>query len=196
MRYNLSEISALIKDRRTIRPEKYSERAVHEEIIKNVLNSAIWAPSHGMTEPWRFKIFVDDGLKKLSAELPEIYKETTEPEQFLQRKYDKFRQRPLDVSVMIAICMKRDPSGKIPEIEEVEAVACAVQNMSLHCAAYGLGCFWNSPRFCYTERMNEFLNLDSEDKCLGLFYMGYPDGEWPKSHRKPIEYISEWIKEC
>jgi nitroreductase len=195
MRYNISEISALIKDRRSIRPEAYSDRVVHEEMIKNVLNSAIWAPTHGMTQPWRFKVFVDEGLDKLSEVLPDIYKQTTAPDQFLQRKFDKLGQRPKLVSVMIAVCMERDPSGKIPEIEEIEAVACAVQNMSLHCTAYGLGSFWSSPKICYTQEMRDFLQLGTEDHCLGWFYMGYPKEEWPQSHRKPIEYISEWIKE-
>lgn len=195
MRYNISEISSLIKDRRTIRPEEFSDRVVHEEMIKNVLNSAIWAPSHGMTQPWRFKVFVEDGLKKLSEVLPDIYKKTTDPEKFLQRKYDKLALRPSLVSVMIAICMERDPQENIPEIEEIEAVACAVQNMSLHCTAYGLGSFWSSPKLCYTQEMHDYLKLGENDKCLGWFYVGYPEGEWPQSHRKPIEYISEWIRE-
>jgi hypothetical protein len=37
--------------------------------------------------------------------------------------------------------------------------------------------------------------LGAEDKCLGLLYMGYPESDWPKSHRKPLEYVSEWITE-
>ena len=44
---------------------------------------------------------------------------------------------------------------------------------------------------------NKFLGLADADKCLGLFYVGYPkaDLEWPKSHRRPIEYCTTWIEE-
>lgn len=196
MKYNLSEINAIIRDRRSVMPEDYSARKVHREIIENVLTNATWAPTHGMTQPWRFKVFTEEGLKRLADFVPELYRSTTPPEKFSQRKYDKMAERPSKVSVIIAVCMKRDETDKIPEIEEVEAVACAVQNMYLTCTAYGIGAFWSSPRLVYTPEMKAFLGLSAEDKCLGFFYMGYPAGEWPKSHRKPLEYVTEWITEC
>ena len=55
MKFNLSEVRELIKERRTIYPHQFSDRIIHKEIIEELLNSAIWAPSHGMTQPWRFK---------------------------------------------------------------------------------------------------------------------------------------------
>lgn len=195
MKYNLSEITDVIKNRRTITPEQFSSRKVHKEQIELLLNNAIWAPSHGMTQPWRFKVFTEEGLKRLAAFIPELYKKKTAPEKFMQAKYDKMGNRPLLASAVIAVCMERDKSEKIAEIEEIEAVACAVQNMALTCTAYGLGSFWASPAVIYTPEMNVFLGLGEKDKCLGLFYVGYTDQEWPKSHRKPVEYVTEWIEE-
>jgi nitroreductase len=196
MKYNLSEINAVIRDRRSIMPEDYSARKVHREIVENVLLNATWAPTHGMTQPWRFKVFMEEGLQQLAEFLPALYKSKSTPENFSQRKYDRMAERPKQVSVIIAICMERDPNNKIPVIEEVEAVACAVQNMALTCTAYGLGGFWSSPGIVYSQEMREFLKLGADDQCLGLFYMGYPSGEWPKSHRKPLEYVTEWITTC
>jgi nitroreductase len=195
MKYNLSEINAVIRDRRTIQPENYTTRKVHREIVENVLTNATWAPTHGMTQPWRFRVFMDDGLKRLAEFLPELYKSKTPEEAFSPKKYEKLGQRPLMVSVVVAICMERDPNRKIAEIEEIEAVACGVQNMYLTCTAYGIGAYWGTPGIVYTPEMNAFLNLGEADKCLGLFYMGYPAGDWPKSHRKPLEYVTEWITE-
>ena len=40
--------------------------------------------------------------------------------------------------------------------------------------------------------MNEFLKMAPNDKCLGIFYLGYPANEWPRGQRKPIEYLTEW----
>lgn len=195
MKYNLSEINSIIRDRRSIAPEDYSARKVHREIVENVLLNATWAPTHGMTQPWRFKVFMGEGLQKIGEFMPALYKSKSTPETFSQRKYDRMVERPKQVSVIVALCMERDASGKIPEIEEIEAVACAVQNMALTCTAYGLGAFWSSPGIVYTQEMRDFLKLGADDRCLGLFYMGYPSGEWPKSHRKPLEYVTEWITE-
>lgn len=195
MRYNLSEINDLIRNRRTIYPEQFSERKVHKEQIELILNNALWAPTHGNTQPWRFKIFSDQGLQKLSDFLAKTYLELTPPDQQNNMKLAKMINRPMKSSAVIAICMERQKEEKIPEIEEIEAVACAVQNMHLTCTAYGIGGFWSTPKLIYHSKMNEFLGLSEKDKCLGLFYIGYPAIEWPKAHRKPLEYLSEWISE-
>ena len=73
---------------------------------------------------------------------------------------------PLLAAVVIVICMKRQESGKIPEIEEIEAVACAVQNLHLTASAAGLATQWSSPSFLYTGALDSFLQLGEQDKCL------------------------------
>jgi nitroreductase len=193
MRFNLSEITEVIRERRTIYPEQYSERQVHKEQIDLILNNALWAPTHGNTQPWRFKVFMEEGREKLSSFLAETYLKLTPEEAQNDQKLAKLLTRPKMASAAIAVCMERQPEEKIAEIEEIEAVACAVQNMHLTCTAYGLGGFWASPKLIYTPDMNEFLGLGEKDKCLGLFYIGYPSIDWPKAHRKPLEYVTEWI---
>lgn len=195
MRYNLSEITELIRNRRTIYPEQFSARKVHKEQIELMLNNGLWAPTHGNTQPWRFQVFTDEGLQSLSSFLGKTYLEQTPMEQQNDMKLAKMLSRPLKSSVVIAVSMKRQPEEKILEIEEIEAVACAVQNMHLTATAYGLGGFWSTPKLIYSKAMNEFLELEEADKCLGLFYVGYPEIEWPKSHRKPLEYVTTWRTE-
>ncbi len=193
MKYNLSEIIDVVKNRRTVYPETYSSRSVQKEIIEKLLTSAIWAPTHGKTQPWRFKVFMNEGRIALSKGLGELYKNHFKNDAFNELKHKKLINRPLLSSAIIVVTMKRDETGKIPEIEEVEAVACAIQNILLTATAYGLGIFWSSPKFIYTPEMNAFLKIDESSKCLGLLYVGYPSQEWPLGQRKPIEYVTEWI---
>ena len=195
MRFNLSEVNELIRNRRTIYPEQFSDRKVHKEQIELILNNAQWAPTHGNTQPWRFKVFMEDGRQKLADFLGKTYLELTPIEQQNDMKLAKMLTRPMKSSVVIAVCMERQAEEKILEIEEIEAVACAIQNMHLSCTAYGLGGFWATPKLIYSSQMNEFLGLGEKDKCLGLFYIGYPAIEWPKAHRKPLEYTTQWINE-
>ena len=160
--------------------------------MEDVLNNAIWAPTHGNTQPWRFTVFMDDKREELSSFLSNLYKEKVSEEDFNEMKYNKLKNRPLKASVIIAIQMTPDVRGKIAELEEIEAVACAIQNIHLTCTAYGIGGFWSTPKLIATPEMNSFLNIGEKDKCLGLFYMGYPEIDWPKSQRKPIEYVTNW----
>ena len=193
MLYNLSEITELIRKRRTIVPEQFSERKVHREQIELMLNNAQWAPTHGNTQPWRFIVFTETGREKLSDFLSRTYLEITPIEKQNDSKLAKMIKRPLLSSAIIAVCMSRQLEEKIEEIEEIEAVACAIQNIHLTCTAYGIGGFWSTPKLIYHSKMNEFLRLKKKDKCLGLFYLGYPSIEWPQSHRKPLEYNTSWI---
>jgi nitroreductase len=194
MKYNLSEINALIRNRRTIYPEDYSDRKIHREMVENMLTNATWAPTHGLTQPWRFKVFMGNAVEQLAKVFQQLYKETTPPDKFKQAKYERMYSRMIKCSAIIAICMERQPEEKIPEIEEIEAVACAVQNIHLTCAAYGLGGYWSSGGATYSPEMKEYLGLDEKDKCLGFFMMGYPAGQWPSGHRKPIEYVTKWFE--
>ena len=194
MKYNLSEVTEVIRQRRSLTPEQFSSRKVHKEQVELMLNNALWAPTHGLTQPWRFKVFMGEARQRLSDLLPALYQKFTPVESFKQAKFDKMKERPLLASVVIAVCMERDKSEKIAEIEEIEAVACAVQNIQLTATAYGIGAFWATPKVIYSAEMNEFLNLGEKDKCLGLIYLGYPNGEWPKAHRKPLEYVTEWME--
>jgi nitroreductase len=193
MKYNLSEINDLIRDRRTISPEQFSKRQIHKEQVELLLNNAIWAPTHGKTQPWSFTIFMEEGKMKLSDFLVNDYVQNTHPDLYLEAKKQRLQERPLLSSIALVVSMKRQETEKIAEIEEVEAVAAAIQNILLTATACGFASFWSTPKVIYTQSMNEFLDLAPKDKCLGIIYLGYPENEWPKGQRKPIEYCTKWI---
>ena len=193
MKYNLSEITEIIKNRRTIYPQFYSSRKVHKEIIEHLLQNATWAPTHGMTQPWRFKVFTEESRKILSDTLSMLYKQLTPTENFREDKFTKLQARPFQASAAVVAYMKRGDNPKIPEIEEICSVACAIQNICLTATAYGIGSFWSTPKIIYTKEMNDFLKINDEDRCMGIIYLGYPNDKWPKGQRKPIEYLTEWF---
>jgi nitroreductase len=95
---------------------------------------------------------------------------------------------------VIAIGMKRQEIEKIPEIEEVEAVACAVHNMHLTASALGVAAFWSTPPIVYSAGMKSFLGLGPRDACLGLFYLGWPQEglAWPAGTRRPASEKITW----
>lgn len=196
MRYNLSEITQLIKDRRTIYPEQFSDRKVHKEQIMLLLENARWAPTHKLTQPWLFKVFYGKGLNTFSNWHAETYKKITAIENFSENKYKALRDRPLKASAVIALAMRRDEKLRIPEVEELASTAAAVQNMLLTAAAYGLAAYWGSGGLTFHPEMKTFLGLKPNDQCLGLLFIGYPEIDWPRpTPRKPTEYFSEWVED-
>jgi len=196
MKFNLSEIQEVIEERRTIVPELFSNRKVHKEILEKMLNAAKWAPTHKLTQPWRFTVFTDEGLQRLGNSHAEFYKNATPQSEFKENKYNKIKNRPVMSSACIAVVLERDTEKRVPVKEEIASVAIAVQNMSLIATAYGIGTYWGTGGMIYSDEMKNFLNLNSEDEVLGFLFVGYPERDWPrKTPRKPIEYFTKWVTE-
>jgi len=188
MSLRLAAANALIRRRRTIKPRDMSEKPVEPKTLAAILENGNWAPTHGMTEPWRFFVFSGEGRQRLADFCASLYEKTTPEDQVRPDKLEKLKTQPLAAPVVIAIGMKRQEIEKIPEVEEIEAVACAVQNMHLTASALGMAAFWSTPPITYTDEMREWLGLEDErDRCLGFFYLGWPASEeWPESKRGPI----------
>ena len=196
MKYNTDQINALIRNRRSIYPEMYSPEPVDDHIIQQMLENANWAPNHGMTQPWSFRVFTGQGLEKLGTFQSNLYKEiTTAKNEFQEKKYEKLKTKPLQASHVISIGMRRNHKHKVPVIEEIEAVACAVQNMYLTAEAYGIGCYWGSGGITYYEEAKPFFGLEEEDQLLGFLYIGTIKGKKPDGKRKPIQQYVSWVRE-
>ena len=183
-------ITNLIRSRRSVFPKTYNDKPIDKSIIEEILENAHTAPTHKLTQPWRFKVLTGDALKRLGEELAARYKEQA-GNGFSEMKYQKTLKNPIRSACVIAICMQRDVEERVPEWEEIAAVACAVQNMWLTCTAYGIGSYWSSPQSI--ADMGDFLQLSKEEHCLGFFYMGYFDVEIPASTRAPIAEKVVWM---
>jgi nitroreductase len=194
--FNLDQVNRLIRSRRSIFPRQYTGESIPKAQVETILENAHWAPNHGKTEPWFFKVFSGKGLEMFAKKHADLYKELTPADKFLEKKYQKLQFNPLRSSHLIAICLNPGTNPKIPEMEEVAAVACAVQNMHLTATAMGLAAYWSSGGMTYHPRMKEILGLTESQKCMGFFYLAKYEGDHPKAHRKePWEAKVEWIEE-
>ncbi|BDD02528.1 nitroreductase family protein [Aureibacter tunicatorum] len=189
---NSEQFNELIKRRRSIFPTLFTGEVVEDDIVQQMLENAHWAPMHKLTYPWRFKVYTGEGIKKLANFMAECYKEvSTNKGNFDEKNYQKLLTKPLLSSHIISIGMKS--SGMVPEIEEIEAVSCAVENMYLTAAAYDVGMYWGTGGVTYIEEAKSFFDLDEQDKLLGFVFIGKPK-IWPEGKRKDINDFVEWVK--
>jgi len=176
------DLNQIIKERRSVFPAQYNDKPVTKEFIEILLENANWAPTHRLTEPWRFKIVQGEAKNRLGAFLSDTYTDITPDETFSPFKYKKINDTCKLASAIIVICMQRDPKERVPEWEEVAATAMAVQNMWLTCTAYGVGCYWSSPTLI--AYMNGFFDLEEGERCLGFLYLGNYDIETSLSSKR------------
>ncbi|WP_407478348.1 nitroreductase family protein [Elizabethkingia meningoseptica] len=168
METNAEILEKIIKSRRSIFPKDYTTEQIPQEVLDKILESANYAPSHKKTNPWRFRVFQGIEKTELGETLAGLYKATTAPETFLEKKYLDIADKVSKANTVVSIVANF--SGKVPEWEEVAATAMAVQNMYLMATACNVGCYWSSPGMIH--HVDDYLQLEENEKCLGFFYLG------------------------
>lgn len=184
------DIFEIIEKRRSVFPKQYNDKPILKEELDKILATANWAPNHKHTEPWRFKVVQGECKLKLAEFLVEKNVELEgKPSSFKRKKIvSKFEES----HTVIAICIQKSPKGKLPEWEEISAVAMAVQNMWLACTALNIGSYWSSPSLI--RLVDDFFKLKEGESCLGFFYMGKFDDELELGKRKsPINQKVEYF---
>jgi nitroreductase len=194
MTFDLEAFDNLIKNRRSIFPQDYTGEKVDDLIVKKILETALWAPSHKMTQPWRFTVFTGAGLKSLAQAQAETYKKVTESDgTFRMERYQNLLTKPLLSSHIIAVLMKRDEKKSVPEVEEIGAVFCALQNIYLATTAYDVAGYFSTGGITYFEESKEIFGLEKDDKLLGFFHLGIPKRTPSALKRKSLEEVVHWV---
>ena len=189
MDFSAEEANHLIRNRRSIYPGGYTGERVSDEVIKDMLENANWAPTHKLTEPWRFTVFCDEGMNEFLKIHEKAHKKAGK--KMDESKLKKLEGKLQKTSHVISIGMRRDKA--IPEMEEVAAVAAAVQNMQLTATAYGVGCYWSTGGITFMKEARKFFDLKKNDLLMGFLFVGTPK-KWPKGKRKSIDKKVEWVR--
>lgn len=189
-----SIIKELIRSRRTTYADAYTDKEIPKKIIEELVTNATWAPNHKRTEPWRFIVLTGKHRTKLGAFMLDFYKKNLDEKVFPKSRYERTRNYPKNAT-MLAIILQHSTKVQIPEWEELAAISCAIQNLWLSCTAWGIGGYWDTSSAAI--EYGKGLKLAENERCLGIFYMGYPKEENPtlRNKRKPISEKLSWSQE-
>jgi len=193
---NATGFNGIIQTRRSVYPYQFEkEKVIADETIWQILENANRAPTHKLTEPWRFTVFSGAGLVYFANLQTDIYRKYA-GEKFKEKKVKNLLEYPVMSSHVIAIGMKRTTAFSIPEQEEIIATACAIENIYLSANAYGLGGYLSTGGITYLEEAKPYFDLGPEDKLIGFFYIGYPAiAGIPLSKRTPVKEKVKWINQ-
>ncbi|GBD17449.1 Putative NAD(P)H nitroreductase YdjA [bacterium HR26] len=161
------------------------------EVIEQVLEAAVWAPNHHLTEPWRFIVLTGEARRELGEAMArgKLAREgTVDPP-----KLDALRRKPLRAPVIVAVGVI--PASREPEveIEEICAGAAAIQNLLLAAHGLGLAAMWRTGEAAFDPEVKAFLGLPPAAHLLGFVYLGYPAGEPPRRTRRPAAEVTTWL---
>lgn len=186
-------LQEIVINRRSKKPTTFNGKKIPDQQITQLLSLANWAPTHGLTEPWRFVVYSGDAVRQFCRQHAEMYKQNTPPEKFNPAKYEKQLHNGDKASHLIAVYMQRGSSPNITALEEICATAAAVQNILLGAETLGLAVLWSTGGAVLQPVMKNYLGLAEEDIMIGLLYMGYTDEPAIPGRRTPVETKTKWI---
>lgn len=177
------DVMEAIRTRRSIR--KYQDKPVEEEKLRAVLDAARLAPSWANMQCWRFVVVKDAAMRGRISELSYVESYFAPKGYKANPALKALAQAP----VVIVACADPDQSGDLGEQYYYLAdVGIAVQNLMLAAHAQGLGSVFVG--VFDEEKLRELLGIPPNIRIVGLFPLGYPEGE-PKGGppRKGLEEI-------
>ena len=189
----LLEVNRAIETRQSI--GRVRQDPVPRELVEKILESAVHAPNHKLTEPWRFHVFIGKGrgeFARARAELARLQARSEgEEEEFAAGRISRERKKAFRAPVVIAVISKggRD---EVETLENYAACAAAVQNMQLTAHSLGLATIWRTGTFAYHPYMRDFFELEANDKIAAYLYLGYPDMSERPRRREPASSKTVW----
>jgi nitroreductase len=178
-------IANTIRERRSIR--QFNEQTVSLNLIIQLLNDAVWAPNHGLREPWRFVVVEGQESKERMADLilqslSHLKRIKLLPAKLKQLMKDKLSRVPAHLIVV----MKEDKDLHKRE-EDYAAVCCMIQNFQLLAWEQQLGMLWSTIEFIRSPLFCQGIGVGADERVVGVISMGYFDKAPKPKPRTPAE---------
>ena len=166
---------------------------VHDAQVRTLIEAAVWAPNHHLTEPWRFVVLRGDARERLGQTWAALLAERTllqgeERENFLRREANK----PMRAPALIVVATRTDPDP-IAAAEDFAATAAAVQNMLLAAPTLGLSAMWRTGEMAYSPEIKAHLGLDPQDRIVAIMHVGEPEMTAPNPRSRETETRIRWM---
>ena len=174
---------------------KMTEQRPTRQQIEHILEAATHAPNHHKVEPWKFIVLAGEARAALGEVMAEALAARLEDAThdkvpaMLQKERTKLLRSP----VVIVVVAEQPKQPNVIEIENIEAVAAAVQNMLLTAEEMGLAAMWRTGDAAYEPRVKQWLGIAAEDSIVAFVYLGYPAIPKLDRHPMPIAEKTQWL---
>lgn len=190
----------LLQGRRSIR--RYRPEPVAPELLEQLLQAAIWAPSAHNRQPWRFCVVVQPATKlALSERMSEQWRrdlggDGADPVQ-VERRIAISHARMTSAAALIIASVSMEEMDHYADARRneaewtmaVQSVALACQNLLLAAHYYGLGACWMCAPLFVPELVRDVLQLPAAWIPQAMITVGYPAEEKTKERAPLVERV-------
>jgi nitroreductase len=167
---------------------------VPRETIERLLECAVRAPNHKLTEPWRFAVLTGDARARLAdIRARHRLKRWTDPSSpEAVAGSEKVRREALETPAFIVVMTAASPDETTRE-EDYAATMMAVANLMIAGEALGLGTYLRTGGMMREPALAELVVLPEGFRVVGVLSLGYPVEREAPRRRRAVGEVTRWI---
>ena len=181
--------SEAIRGRRSIK--RFADRPVTRTELETILDAAVLAPNHRLTNPWRFYVLGPEARSAYGAALgSRKAKKLTDPEA-AQRMRDTVaaEHRALPGMIAVAVVDAADPEQRE---EDYAATMMAVQTLCLAATELGLGTAIKTGAIMSDPAARAAAGVADDQRIVAVVNVGVPAEVPPAKARHPASQVTIW----
>ncbi|MBM4185857.1 MAG: nitroreductase [Gemmatimonadetes bacterium] len=184
------DILHAIATRRSI--GQFLDRAVPPEALRQLLEAALQAPNHRMTQPVRFRVLGPAARHGYGAALGARKAKKLADPAAARAVIDKTSAAEVAVPAAIAVSVVLDPNPEIRE-EDYATALMGVQNLMLAAVALGLGTRLRTGAIMDDPHARAALEVPDGERIVGIVQVGHPASTPDAKPRRSVDEVTRWL---
>jgi nitroreductase len=180
--------------RRRTSVRRFRPEPVPRATIERLLECAVRAPNHKLTEPWRFAVLTGEA-RTAFAEIRarhrlERWADPASPEAVAGG--EKVRREALDTPAFVVVMTATSPDD-ITREEDYASAMMAIANLMIAAEALGLGTYLRTGGIMREPALAELVGLPEGFRVVGVLSLGFPAEPESPRRRRPAEEVTRWL---
>ena len=184
------DVFEAIQQRRSVK--RFTGRAVARDEIERLLNAAVAAPNHRLTQPWRFYVLGPNAREAYGRALGERKARKLEDAEKGRALRDTVAREHRELPAMLVIAVVRSDNPETAQ-EDVAAAMMAIENLALAAVAIGLGTHIKTGAVMDTEAARAAVGVPEDQRIVAIVNLGEPAELPPTKPRQSAREHTAWL---
>jgi nitroreductase len=179
-----------LRTRRSIK--QFTSRPVSHEEIERLLDVAVLAPNHRMTQPWRFRVLGPEARRAYGEALGARKAKKVEDPEAARAVAKKVADAEAKLPAMIAVSTTLDENPEIRE-EDYASAMMVVENLCLAAHATGLGTHIKTGAVMDDPRARAAVGVPQGERIVAIIQLGEPAEVPAAKPRRRAAEVTTWV---
>ena len=179
----------VIRDRRS--QKTFTTRPVSADDIRTLLDAAVLAPNHKMTQPWTFAVLGPQARRAYGEVKAQRVPDATDAA-LVSEKRAKIMTETAALPAVIMVMQRVDADAHRAK-EDYAAIFMGIENMLLVATSLGLGSKVHTGEIMAAPAIRELVKADENEEIVAMLHIGEAAEAMKPKARIPAAARTRWI---